>query len=425
MTALNQEQQAIADSFVQFLLSDQPAMIIDGPAGTGKSFLVNYLVREAYPKYVQTLQLLGLETPYYKRPILSATTHKAAAALHRACQQEVSTIHSVLRLRVKEDYSTGKTHIDLTNATPVQDTVLFIDECSMIDKELYAAITKLTRHCKVVYVGDALQLPPVFESQSSVYFQALPMHTLTTQVRSSEAPPITALTQHVRDCIINKRPVTIVPDGRYIQWLDAESVQQDIQATFASELSSKIVTYSNNDVHALNTFVRQTHNYQDPVEIGEELIINSAFQSVQYGTLQAETNLSVLEVVEQISAEHNHYGFDYVRCQVRTEDSAVLTLSMPVCGQDLQAARRAAAKVKNWELYYAIPKVFIDARPPYASTIHKSQGSTYHTVYVDLSGVSQCTNTPLAMKLLYVALSRASHRIVLYGDLSRRLGHVQ
>jgi superfamily I DNA/RNA helicase len=50
---------------------------------------------------------------------------------------------------------------------------------------------------------------------------------------------------------------------------------------------------------------------------------------------------------------------------------------------------------------------------PYAITIHKSQGQEWDNVFIDNKDLSQCKNTQLFLKLLYVAFSRARDKIYL------------
>ncbi|MGL5567505.1 MAG: ATP-binding domain-containing protein [Plesiomonas sp.] len=47
-------------------------------------------------------------------------------------------------------------------------------------------------------------------------------------------------------------------------------------------------------------------------------------------------------------------------------------------------------------------------------TVHKSQGSTYDTVYVDTEDLYRCAaiNIKQYLKLMYVALSRASNKVI-------------
>lgn len=68
--------------------------------------------------------------------------------------------------------------------------------------------------------------------------------------------------------------------------------------------------------------------------------------------------------------------------------------------------------------YFCNRKV-VDLRPLFASTVHKAQGSTINTVYIDLDDFKAVSkyNYPLFKKLLYVAVSRASHKVVFTGDI--------
>jgi ATP-dependent exoDNAse (exonuclease V) alpha subunit len=66
-------------------------------------------------------------------------------------------------------------------------------------------------------------------------------------------------------------------------------------------------------------------------------------------------------------------------------------------------------------------EAFCDLRPIHASTVHKSQGSTYQTVYVDLTDIGRNTRRDVLLRLLYVALTRAKGDVVVTGELPSRL----
>lgn len=53
----------------------------------------------------------------------------------------------------------------------------------------------------------------------------------------------------------------------------------------------------------------------------------------------------------------------------------------------------------------------------YASTVNKSQGSTYDTVYIDLNDIGKCRDKDQVRRMLYVAVSRARHKVVFTGDI--------
>ena len=69
--------------------------------------------------------------------------------------------------------------------------------------------------------------------------------------------------------------------------------------------------------------------------------------------------------------------------------------------------------------YFCNQNKVVDLRPLFASTVHKAQGSTINTVYIDLDDFKAVSkyNYPLFKKLLYVAVSRASDKVVFTGDI--------
>ena len=77
---------------------------------------------------------------------------------------------------------------------------------------------------------------------------------------------------------------------------------------------------------------------------------------------------------------------------------------------------------KNWERYFYLKQNFPDLRPRDAATVHKSQGSTYDSVFVDLGNISTCHQADQAARMLYVAFSRAKTKVYVYGDLAAKYG---
>ncbi|WP_399498890.1 C-terminal helicase domain-containing protein, partial [Streptomyces sp. P17] len=52
----------------------------------------------------------------------------------------------------------------------------------------------------------------------------------------------------------------------------------------------------------------------------------------------------------------------------------------------------------------------------------KAQGSTYDSVFIDLSNISKVTQPDVAARMLYVAFTRARSKVYLYGQLAKRFG---
>jgi exodeoxyribonuclease V alpha subunit len=115
--------------------------IITGSAGTGKSTIINVLLR-TWQKYSSSI-------------FLAAPTGRAAKRLQEITQVEAKTLHTLLGLQVgeiQEDFSPQLLEVD----------VLIVDEASMIDSALFMMLLKgLPTHAHLVLVGDTDQLPSV------------------------------------------------------------------------------------------------------------------------------------------------------------------------------------------------------------------------------------------------------------------------
>lgn len=73
-----------------------------------------------------------------------------------------------------------------------------------------------------------------------------------------------------------------------------------------------------------------------------------------------------------------------------------------------------AKKRKNaWKYYLSFKSCVICLDFAHAMTVHKSQGSTYDTVYLDTEDIGKCSNYDyeLYLKLMYVGISRAAQKV--------------
>jgi len=110
MHTLNPEQEAALTTLLEFIQDDdQKVIVIDGMAGCGKTFLVNYFIHALAQNNI-TLKDLGLPYKNYNI-VLTATTNKAAEALGDTTCENVITIHSALGLRVNHNSETNKTEL--------------------------------------------------------------------------------------------------------------------------------------------------------------------------------------------------------------------------------------------------------------------------------------------------------------------------
>lgn len=422
---LNQGQRAAADAFFEYLFDDnQNGFIISGAAGVGKTYLMGYIIDETMKRYDEMCRILGM-TPQYTSVNMTATTNKAAEALGNATHRPTSTIHSFLNLKVFDDFETGVSKLQKNPRTWVvhENKIIFIDECSMIDKELFRIIGEGTHKCKIVYVGDHSQLAPVMEKLSPIYQQGYPFFELTEPMRNSGQPALMDICGQLRETVATGifKPIKVVPG--VIDYLDGPAMEQMITNHFmAQNPKERILAYTNKRVIQYNDHIRTMRGLGESLVQGDLLVNNSAITlGTPRGTmLSVEEGITVLRnqgpATVQIDAQHNvDLEIDYVDIQ---SDLGMIYGSVPV-PRDKEHFRKLKnyyKAQKNWERFYYLKNGFPDFRPRDAATVHKSQGSTYETVFIDLADIATCTHADQAARMLYVAFSRPRSRVVLYGN---------
>ena len=162
--------------------------LLTGHAGTGKTYLMQRLTKSMLANKRQV--------------ILSAPTHKAVTVLARKLAEAkiegvaCRTIHSVLSLKAKPQADRLVFQRE-RGAEPVTADIVVIDECSMVDQDLFRHIKRHLPEAFVLFVGDPAQLPPVGESESQTFRTPNRSH-LTTIIRQAAGNPILAAADVIR-----------------------------------------------------------------------------------------------------------------------------------------------------------------------------------------------------------------------------------
>lgn len=422
---LNSGQKAAADGFFKFLMCEEKEVIISGPGGVGKTFTMGYMIDEIMPRYLETCKLLGLPAKY-DTVVMCATTNKAAEVLANSTNRPTQTIHSFMNLKVKDDFKTGRSILSKTQAWTVHtNTIIFIDECSMIDTDLRNMLLEGTYNCKIVYVGDHCQLAPVMEILSPIYRDNLRVYELTEPVRNAGQPALLEVCSQLRNTVETGEfnPIKIVPG--VIDLLSDTEMEAEINQVFLDpDHDSRILAYTNKRVIDYNDHIRDLRGLPDEYTVGETLVNNSAVrigksmisveQEVKIISLSAQPELIEIRPDEEISVRfatlENSIG--EVFCGV----------PLPQERDHYAALLKYYQSIKAWVPYFQLKNNYPDLRQRDACTVHKSQGSTYDTVYIDLTNLSTCRNPAMAARLLYVAFTRAKSRVVLYGNLAEKFG---
>ncbi len=131
----------LQEQAVRQVLQEKVSIITGGP-GTGKSTITKALVA-IFEKLTDKI-------------LLVAPTGRAAKRLAEITHKYASTIHRILKF----DFTKGRFKYDRDNPLPCD--VIIIDESSMIDTYLtYQLVRAIPTHAKVVFIGDANQLPSI------------------------------------------------------------------------------------------------------------------------------------------------------------------------------------------------------------------------------------------------------------------------
>ena len=372
---LNQEQQAAKEQLLMFLADDNKFFVLDGAAGVGKTFLLNDLARTVGSDFHWT-----------------ATTNKAAALLAGG-----KTIHKAFGFTVFNDYKTGNVVTSIKNASMLKEEVICIDESSMLSTSLLRRVDEFSPQCKIILIGDEMQLAPVGEGVIPAFAQGFETVTLTQPMRQDRDSHLYATCQALRAGVPLKRLPT-VSEGEGVQI--HTNMHSFLSALITQDLdTTRIVTYTNEQAIKYNNFVRKHKNM--PEELGEKDWVISRRYTLDVN----DKNPIGIEETGQISRVEEggtHFNIPYKRVTVNGR-----VYRMPVNRNQIEDRLRMARTEKDWLTVFALQEGFADLRAGYGITAHSSQGSSYETVFVDLQNMKGCRDKDQLVRMAYVACSRS------------------
>jgi hypothetical protein len=420
--ALNQEQHAAFLQVIDFINGPDQFMDVSGGAGTGKTYLISQIADTI-------LQHKSPNNPLSKT-VITATTNKAAAVISEAMphrRSEIGTIFQFMNLRVSENFSTGTVKIVPTAKWGVhENTFIIIDECSMIDKNLFKFLQMgISNTCKVLFVGDKNQLAPVGETVSCIYTQGFRTAYLSVPVRNAEQRALMDLCEQAKQTVLTGVFTPIVGVPGVIDLVDGIEAQGILEREFLNEDPSKrVISYTNKRVIEYNTYIRQLRTYEHPYEVGEILSNNSAAELANRERLYTDQVVRVTAVTDDYMDKSIVDGEEIRMIMLEVEDATnvgqVYFLTVFANHNDRALVLKYYSGLRKWDRFFRIKAQFPDLRSVSASTTHKAQGSTYNSVIVDLADIGKSTNKEQTARLQYVALSRPKSRIYVRGQLPER-----
>ena len=435
--SLSPSQEKARDEFLKFLSDpNQQVFTISGPAGSGKTYLVRHLLDIAYSenKLLTLLDSTENELQIY----LSATTNKAVDVLSDSTPEfTCRTIHKLLGLTVMNDYKTGKTYLSDANSRSrinLRNAILVIDEASMINQELFewiqAQLNKFSR-LKIIFIGDKYQLPPVMERCSPVFTKTRNIVYLSEIIRQKNTSTILPVAQAFRNTmdvagkwpiVENSENITVHTDPK--KWL--HTIDQAF-LTNATPDHNRVLAWSNNVVRQYNRHIMGTLNIADELAVGNWLTMNSRIASGRF-TVETDGRCQVIQekIKDKITGririskdKEELFEIPVWNLKVKHKLNEGF-VSVPIDWNHAHTILKQLAKHKDWKNYFNLKEMLADLRPMFAQTCHKSQGSTYDTVFVDLQDVSRNNKWLEVAQLVYTAMTRASNHVHFYGHLPEK-----
>ena len=409
---LTPDQQHAQDAFNKFMVCPvEKVFVLSGFSGTGKTTLVKTLL-DQLEAFMKTAKLIQPNLKDYTVE-LTATTNKAAENFASLTHRIVNTIHSYLGLRVQTDYSTGITTLIPKSMEPKRDVVLFIDEASYVDKQLLGLIFKLTKDCKICFVGDPAQLTAVKSNGAPVFDAHFTGAHLSQVVRQAEGNPIVSLSTKFRETVTSGEFFSFTPDGHAIQYLERDAFNLAIEKEFIRPdwkySDSKVLAWTNKCVISFNNAIQDHVKGNPEFKVGDYAVCNSF---VTLGRQSLKTDQMVC--ITHINPDTEEYG---VPGNLFTLDGSI-SCFMPKSLQAKNARIKQAMAASEFNLVERMQSQWVDLRSVFACTINKAQGSTFDSVFLDLDDIKRCNSGETMARMLYVGVSRARKHVYLTGDIA-------
>ena len=353
-----------------------PICIISGGPGTGKTSIQRAILniyKKAFPD---------------SDVVCCAPTGRAARRMEQSTGYPASTIHKVLNL------TAGEVH-ELKDIDLLEADLVLVDEVSMMDMlTTWYLFNALPPSCRLILVGDADQLPSVGPGAVLNELLAcgqLPAVILDKVFRQSEGSLVAENAQRIRHGVTDLEfgddfqfwpSAEETQSAQYLMWFYKREV--DRYGVDNVALLTPFRKKSKTGVYSLNAALHDTINpaspEKDEIETGQRIL---------------RVGDKVMQMKNRDFASNGDIG--YICTSKRDSDGILVEVDF---GDDRVVAYEDAESLRQVELAYA-------------ATIHKSQGSEYDAVLINIQNMH---GKMLNRALIYTAETRAKKQVIIVGD---------
>ena len=449
---LTLSQDVVLQKLIEFVFDDSKdkLFLLKGYAGTGKTTLISTLVNNLWQ--------------VHKSAVLLAPTGRAAKVIANYSKREAFTVHKKIYFPKKEK---GGSVRFVLQPNKHKNAIFIVDEASMIsdmnsDSKLFengSLLDDLIQYvyaghkCKLVFIGDTAQLPPVKLQLSPAldenklelnYNKEVTFLELDEVVRQSEGSGILTNATILRKQLTRNEFDTFKFNlGNFkdvVRLVDGYDIQNAINDAYSSEgkEDTAIIVRSNKRANIYNQQIRSRILFQEnELNAGDYLMVvkNNYFWLKESSEAGFIANGDIIEVLE-IFALKELYGFRFAEVKVRMVDYPNMAAFDTVLLLDTITAETPALSYEDGNrLYQEIQKDYenetsnykkflkiknnkyfnaLQVKFSYAITCHKSQGGQWKTVFVEQPYLPNGVDKDY-LRWLYTAITRAQDKLYLIG----------
>ncbi|MCL2842130.1 MAG: ATP-dependent RecD-like DNA helicase [Oscillospiraceae bacterium] len=380
------EQQAAVEQ-----AATDHVLVLTGAPGTGKTTAVR--------------AILALFDRLKLRTVLAAPTGRAAKRMSELTGRDAVTIHRLLGACYSgEDQGMS---FERDEANPLEADAVILDETSMVDILLARALVRaLPPQCRLVFVGDADQLPSV---GPGVFFSdmirsgAVPVVRLTEIFRQAKESGIIrnahAINQGQMPDLARKEK-----DFFFLQRLGAMNIVDTVVDLVARRLPENM-QIDPQDIQVLCPFKRG-----EAGTINLNMRLQEALNPSAEGKPERRFGDYVFRPGDKVMQIRNNYDILWEQPD-GTKGSGIFNGDIGrVVGIDPREGT-VTAEFDGKTIVYAAEQLG-ELEPAWAMTVHKSQGSEYRAVvFVAAEGPPMLLNRTV----LYTGVTRAQELLIIVG----------
>ena len=375
-----------------FASLDSGVFVLTGGPGTGKTTVVKALI--------SIFSSLGMKTA------LAAPTGRAAKRMSEATSERAKTVHRLLETE-RNPSRASSARFGRNSVNPLDENVIIIDEVSMMDLSLTAALLNAVKPgSHLILIGDSDQLPSVGAGNvlaDLIASRKIRTVRLTEIFRQAKESLIVTNAHRINN---GDMPILNVTDNDF--FFVRREYERDIPETVASLVLDRLPKAYGERVRDKIQIITPSKKGAGGVEtlnavLQERINPPSQFkrEKTSHGVLFREG-----DKVMQIT---NDYEIEWERGD---------EIGMGVFNGDIGAIERI--DVQNSKMLVRFDdrlatygfELLDELDLAYAVTVHKSQGSEYPIVIVPMYSCAPMLRT---RNLLYTAVTRAKRMVILVG----------